>query len=72
MMTTNITLLNTSTSHTVYWEESGSSDILPKSNINWPKENEKKKNIGQFLILTDFSITALFFKFQLNKILLKI
>ena len=57
---------------TVYWEESGSSDILPKSNINWPKENEKKKYIGQFLILADFSILALFFKFQLNKILLKI
>ena len=49
MMTTNITLLNTSTSHTVYWEES----FYQNATSIDPKKMKKKPN---------FSILALFFK----------
>ena len=70
MMTTNITLLNTSTSQCTEKSQEVLTFYQKATSID-PKKM-KKKNIGQFLILADFSILALFFKFQLNKILLKI
>ena len=44
MMTTNITLLNTSTSHTVYWEES----FYQKATSIDPKKMKKKNQIFLF------------------------